>query len=527
MRTRRKDMHELQELVRLHRQGSSARDVARLLRMSRNTVRSYLNALAEVGLLHGPAEELPALEALKAALPIRQPPQELSSVEAWTPRVRVLLSRGAGPRAIYDHLRSNEADFKGSLSAVKRLCARLQRALGPAPADVAIPVETDPGQIAQVDFGYVGLVFDPVMQIPRKAWVFVMVLGHSRHQFARVVFDQRAETWQQLHVEAFQFFGGVPRVIVPDNLKAAVIRVAFNHGEDPALHRGYLELARHYGFRVDPTPPRDPEKKGKVEAGVKYVTGNFFVTLDEDIDIDGVNRRLRTWTLEIAGQRIHGTTQRRPLEVFEEEERAALLPLPSRPFVPIVWKQARVHTDSHIVFDKRLYSVPYRFLHKDAWVRATPDSVAIYIEDERVATHDRRGRTHRSTEDNHLPVERVSLRHRGEAFWTRRAGELGEEVGALVRELFGRDQVLNPLRTVQQIVTLLEKYPKERANNACRRARHFGTHSYGGLRDILRKALDFEALPAELPLTATPTNPRYARDTAAMLAPTEKTHAWH
>ena len=195
-------MHVMQELVRLHRQGSSARDIARLLGMSRNTVRSYLSALSTAGLLGGEPEELPSMEALRGALPARPPPQEVSSLEAWAPRIRGLLARGAGPRAIYDHLRGADLGFSGSLSAVKRLCARLTRALGPTASDVAIPVETEAGEVAQVDFGYVGLVFDPVTQVPRKAWVFVLVLGHSRHMFARVVFDQRAETWQQLHVAA-------------------------------------------------------------------------------------------------------------------------------------------------------------------------------------------------------------------------------------------------------------------------------------------------------------------------------------
>lgn len=527
-------MHVMQELVRLHRQGSSARDIARLLGMSRNTVRSYLSALSTAGLLGGEPEELPSMEALRGALPSRPPPQEVSSLEAWAPRIRGLLARGAGPRAIYDHLRGADLGFSGSLSAVKRLCARLTRALGPTASDVAIPVETEAGEVAQVDFGYVGLVFDPVTQVPRKAWVFVLVLGHSRHMFARVVFDQRAETWQQLHVAAFQALGGVPRVIVPDNLKAAVVKAAFRQNEDPALNRGYVELARHYGCKIDPTPPRDPEKKGKVEAGVKYVMRSFFATVDEGLDIDALNRRLHAWTLEIAGMRVHGSTHRRPLEVFEEEERHALLPLPTRPFVPVIWRQAKVHTDSHISFDKRLYSVPYRYLKREAWVRATPDTVTIYIDDERVATHDRGGRTHRTTDDAHLPVERVSLRHRGEAFWTRRAEELGEEVKGLVREIFAQEQVLNPLRTVQQIVTLLEKHPRDRANNAARRARHFGTRSYGGLREILRKALDFEPLPASLPLDDTsnpkansPDQPRFARDVAAMLTHTEPDHAWN
>lgn len=512
-------MHRLQELVRLHRQGTSAREAARLLGMSRNTAREYREALASVGLLDGLVEALPELEELKAALPVRPGPQERSTVEDWVPRIRVLLTRRAGPRAIYDCLRSTDPDFRGSLSAVKRLCRRLGGELGVQPEDVAIPVDTAPGEVAQVDFGYVGMVFDAVTQITRKAWVFVMVLAYSRHQFAKVVFDQKAETWQQLHVEAFMSFGGVPKVIVPDNLKAAVIRAAFRAEDEPDLHRGYRELARFYGFKIDPTPPRDPEKKGKVEADVKYVTKSFFATVDEGLDRDEVNRRLRTWVAEVAGKRVHGTTHQRPLEVFEAEERAALLPLPATAYVPVIWKKVRIHTDSHIVFDKRIYSVPFRHLHREAWVRATPESVAVYVDDVRVATHDRRGKGLRSTDDAHLPAGRVAHRHRGEAFWTSRAGMLGPEVAALVAELFATEAALNPLRTVQAVVTLLEKHPQERASNAAKRARHFGIHTYRGVADILRKALDFEALPPDLPFpTPPPANPRFARDVGKMLA---------
>ena len=132
---------------------------------------------------------------------------------------------------------------------------------------MAIPVETEPGEVAQVDFGEVGRLFDPETQRLRRAWAFVMVLGFSRQMVVRVVFDQKLTTWLRLHVEAFEELGGVVRTVVPDNLKAAVIRAAFGVSSSTALNRSYRELARHYGFKVDPTPPYAPQKKGKVESG--------------------------------------------------------------------------------------------------------------------------------------------------------------------------------------------------------------------------------------------------------------------
>jgi len=215
---------------------------------------------------------------------------------------------GAKPVAIFDRLRLEHKDFSGSLSAIKRMWRRLEVEHGPRAEAVAIPVETAPGQVAQVDFGDVGKLYDPASRVLRRAYVFVMVLGYSRHMFAQIVFDQSTETWMRLHVEAFDYFGGVPAVIVPDNLKAAVIRAAFAVDDKSVLNRSYRELARHHGFKIDPTPPYTPEHKGKVESAVKYVKHNFMRARDE-LDVGVLRRQLGEWLVEIAGKRTHGTTR--------------------------------------------------------------------------------------------------------------------------------------------------------------------------------------------------------------------------
>ena len=138
MSASRIDMHNVQELVRLHRQGRSAREIARLLQISRNTVRTYLEALRSAGLLEGPAEDLPELAALRAVLPRRHPPQEVSTVASSRGTVVELVAKGASPGPIFDALRTSDPDFRGSRSAVKRLCARVRKDLGPAPADVVL-----------------------------------------------------------------------------------------------------------------------------------------------------------------------------------------------------------------------------------------------------------------------------------------------------------------------------------------------------------------------------------------------------
>lgn len=273
------DMHRLQELVRLHRLATGPRQTARLLGVSSKTELRYRRLLAEAQLLDGDPDVRPELDVLKAAVRTQIPdtlPLQESSVVEWTTEATAMLEHGTTPKAIFDRLRLEHGDLGGSLSAIKRLCDRLRRSSGVRPQDVAIPVQTAPGEVTQVDFGYVGKLWDPVEGRLRRAWVFVMVLGYSRHMVVRIVFDQTVHTWQRLHVEAFEELGGVPEVVVPDNLKAAVIRAAFGVDGVAVLNRSYRELARHYGFKVDPTPVRSPNEKGKVESAVKYVKHNFF-----------------------------------------------------------------------------------------------------------------------------------------------------------------------------------------------------------------------------------------------------------
>jgi len=483
--------------------------------MGRNTVRRYGEALAEEGYLEGPVDDLPELALLKDAVLRRMPvpaapAQTRSSVEDWAEVIGKMLQRGAEPQGIFDTLRTRHEGFTGSLSAVKRLCLRLRKDRGPRAEDVVIPVETAPGNVAQVDFGEIGRFPDPVTGKPRKAYVFVMVLGYSRHQYADIVFDQTVETWLRLHEQAFRFFGGVPATMVPDNLKSAVVRAAFDADIGTGLNRSYRELARHYGFKVDPTPVRQPEKKGKVESGVKYVKGNFFRPRDLQT-VEQARQELKQWVEAVAGQRLHPSTGCKPLVLFEEEERPLLLPLPSSAMTWVVWKEAVVHRDSHVQFEKRLYSVPWKHIGKRAWVRASGSLVDVYVEETKVATHNRRGRGMRETSDSHLPEYRVEYRHRERGYWEQKADQLGPDVGTFIRHVFDSDDVLLKLRTVQGMLALLPQYPADRANAASRRADHFGNYTLRGLKGILNQALDLQPLPQDLLSRTKTESHQYAR----------------
>jgi hypothetical protein len=281
---------------------------------------------------------------------------------------------------------------------------------------------------------------------------------------------------------------------------------------------------------VDPTPVRSPEKKGKVEAAVKYVKRNFFAARREQRDAAVLQQELTRWTREIAGQRRHGTTQRRPLEVFAAEEQAALLALPTTPYTLTVWREATVHPDAHLCVARALYSAPWPLIGQRLLVRTTPTTVAIYAAVARVATHTRVPAGQRSAQESHLPPERRDLRHRSRAYWVERADQLGPEVGAYIRDVFASDAVLTPLRTVQLIVRHLEGVPAARAQAACTRARHFGRYDFPAIKGILAQALDQQPLPPPAaalppPLAAS----RFARDLHAHLIQLheEARHASH
>lgn len=514
MTNERIDMHRLQDLVRMHREGAGCREIARFLKMSPNTERKYRRALDEAGLLDGDPSEIIPFDVLKQTvltqIPPSKPPQETSTVEPWRSKIEKLYRRTRSPQAIWDKLRLEDPKFKGSLPAVKRMCARIRAEQGPRAEDVVIPVDTGPGEVAQVDFGYVGKLFDPLTGKVRKAYAFVMVLGFSRLMYVDLVFDQKVETWLKLHVDAFEYFGGVPKTVVPDNLKAAVVRCFFGFSDKPELNRSYRELARHYGFMIDPTPPYAPEKKGKVESAVKYVKRNFFGPRELEI-IDEARDQLGLWLSKIANLRCHGTTRRIPREHFEAEEAVALKALPPTPWQPVIWKQARVHTDSHVEFERRLYSVPFRLIGQRLWVRARGSSVDIFADNELCATHARSG-PRRSTRDAHLPEGRRDLRHRSREWWQDKADQMSPVVGEYIEEVFDADDVFNQLRCVQSIVSYLDQFPVERAEGACRRARAYGNYTYQGIKRILVEGIDLEpAVPQTVYVHGKLTRPRFAR----------------
>jgi transposase len=518
MAGRRTNVLDVREIVRRLKLDQSEREIAGELGTSRKTIQKYRKLAREEGWLD--QSELPSPGEIELKLASRKPnaigfgPE--STVEPYREIVTKLHAAGVERLAIWQLLREQHG-YSGSYPSVRRFVNRL-----PVPAPEAfVRVETAPGEEAQVDFGYVGQVYDPKEGRLRKAWVFVMTLSWSRHQYAEIVFDQKVETWIALHIRAFEFFGGLPKRVRPDNLKAAIVRVVTH---DQQAQRSYREFAEHYDFLISPCAPRTPQHKGKVEkGGVHYVKRNALAGRaweSPDQSVQQANEHLRRWCVETAGARIHGTTKEKPIVRFETE-RLALTPLPATRYEIVVWKEAKLHPDCHLVFDHAYYSGPHRLIHHKLLVRATPGRVEIYHQHERLATHARATRPgERVSNILHYPPTKLAGYMATPVRLREEAVGVGPKTFELVDKLLNEKPV-DRLRAAQAILGLAKRYSPARLEAACRRALVFDLATYRCVKSILDKALESLPLPPEAvtegPVPKTATFARSAREIAAGL----------
>ena len=486
---------DIAEIVRLLRAGASDRTIAQVLGCNRRTVGKYRTWAQTHAVLSGPPPTAAALHhLLDQTLPVTAPPQQVSSVARYAAEIAALRAQGVEVAAI----RARLEEAHGQPVSYHALW-RFVRHLEPRQVEVVVRVEVKPGSEAQVDFGYAGRVLDPASGHLRKAWVFVLVLSWSRHMYAEVVFDQREETWLRCHAHAFAFLGGVPARLVPDNLKAAVVRASFS---EPVAQRAYRECAEHYGFLIDPNPPRRPHLKGKVEqGGVHYVKRNFLAGRPAQ-PLDTLNAALWGWLERTAGRRVHGTTKAVPLERFTRVEQAALRPLPPTPYDPAVWKQARLYRDCHLTFEGAYYSAPYRLVGELLWVRGGSRTVEIYGRDYQLITsHERVAAGERQTKLEHLPPQKVPNLVLTRELCREQAQAIGPATTALVQALLAH-RPEDRLRSAGRLVRLAHapQGSPARLERACARALACGAGDYPTVKRILQARLEADPLPLPLPL---------------------------
>lgn len=482
-------MNHLRDLIRRLSAGESERRIARDMNISRQTVGKYHKMARQAGYLEAGAM-IPDDDTLQKRLgPGPQPPKIISSVEPFGEIVKALRKQEVEMVAIWQRLKDDHG-YSGSYSSIRRYVQQLE----PQRREVYARVQTKPGEELQVDFGSVGQLFDPASGRIRAAYVFVATLGYSRHQYAELVFDQKVVTWIGLHRRAIEYFGGVPLRIVPDNLKAAVLKVLVH---DAVLGEAYRQMALHYGFMISPTIPYTPRHKGKVESGVHYVQRNFMAG-QQFADIHHANRRLQDWIREVAGVREHGTTHQAPWSLFKEFEQAALLPLPAESFSLCEIRTAKVHPDCHVVVSGSFYSAPYGYVGKTLDVYVRERVIELYQGQNLVATHMRCQRAGQwQTRLEHYPEHKAAFLQRTPDFCRQVAARVGPATSKVVADLLS-DRPLDRLRSVQAILRLEEMVGAKRLEAACARAVYYGDLRYRRIKDILNAALDREPLPEDV-----------------------------
>ena len=346
---------DIVEVIRRWQAGSSQRHIALGTGLSRETVGRYIAAAERLGVSHeGPAPtdlQLDRLAAIGRSGPraVATPAEDklvpwADQIYQWLTVDRLQLTR------ILELL--GEQGCRVSYTSLRRF---IQRRNWQSRSRTTVRMEQSaPGEVAELDFGRLGYIEDAETGRRRTVWALIVVLAYSRHCFVWPTFNQTLEDVVDGLEAAWAFFGGVPHYLVIDNFPAAVAGADALH---PRLTRGFLEYSQHRGFICDPARARRPKDKPKVERGVQYVRERFFKG-GSFSSFSHLREEAARWCRDVAGRRVHGTTRRQPLAVFQDEERQALAPWDGEPYEIARWRTVKVHPDHHVACQYALYSVP-------------------------------------------------------------------------------------------------------------------------------------------------------------------------
>ncbi len=477
-------MIDVVEILQHWHAGRSKAEVALSVGVDRGTVRKYVAPAEAAGLVPGgPAlSRAQWLELVRDWFPELNDAKARSltfgTINAHRDRIELMLKTNKAT-TVWQRLR-DEHGLAVSVTSFRRyvwlefpdeVCADDATVLRP---------DVEPGSEAQIDYGYLALWHDPESGRDRKLNVFVMVLAMCRHMFIRPVFAMDQAAWIDAHVAAFEFFGGVPARLVPDNLKTGTIKPDLY---DPKLNRGYVEMAEHYGCLVDPARAVKPKDKARVERPMSYIRESFFRGR-EWTSLAQMQEAGVTWSVTVAGQRHHrGLGGAAPAAVFTAVEQPALLGLPRQRFEAATWSRPKVGTDCHINVDGALYSVPWRHIGKHVEARRSAALVEAFIGPDLIKTHSRISKGVQ-TDWNDYPPEKAAFFMRTPVWCRKRAAELGPDVAAVVEDLMAVN-ALHRLRSCQGVIGLSDKHTTERLNAACRRAIDVGDPTYKTVKGIL------------------------------------------
>lgn len=333
-------------------------------------------------------------------------------------------------------------------------------------------------------------VFDPVSGEVRKAEIFVAVLGASNFTYVEASWDQSLSSWISSHTRAFEFFGGVPQIVVPDNLKSAVSQVC---RYEPEINKTYNDLAIHYGFAVVPARPYKPKDKAKAEAAVLLVERWILAVLRNEkfYGLDELNLKIKKLLDVLANkpfQKIPGSRR----SLFEEIEKKALKPLPETRYQYAEFKAARVNIDYHVEFEGHYYSVPYTLVRDEVDLRITSFTIEIFHKNKRVASHKRGGKKgHHTTIQEHMPKS-----HQKYLQWTPSriinwAETIGPATAELAKQIMAtRSHPEQGFRSCMGIFRLGKTYGNIRLEAASKRAIAIKSYAFRSVQSILERGLD-------------------------------------
>jgi len=500
---------EICEVLRAWLAGAGLRTAAARAGVDRKTARRYVTAAVESGLARDGGEGQLTDELIGQVAQVVRPVRPGGHGQAWEQLEACHAEIGAwveqGLTVVKIGVLLERRGIVVPYRTLHRFCAE-RCGYGRTAATTVRVADGEPGAECQLDFGYLGLLADPVSGRQRKVHALIFTACYSRHMFVWLSFTQTLAAFIAGCEAAWVFFGGVFQVLIPDNASAVV---ADADAVNPRFTAGWLDYAQHCGFATDAARVRSPKDKPKVERAVQYVRGNFFAG-ERFAGLADAQAQAEAWCRDVAGMRIHGTIQARPAEVFAEQEAGALLPL-SAPYDVPVFAKVKVHRDFHVEVGRALYSAPKEYLgcHLDA--RADTALVKLFHRGQLVKTHPRQQPGRRITDPADLPAEKTTYALRDVASLAKTARRHGDAIGAYAERLLDTDLPWTKMRQVYRLLGLVRRYGPGPVDTACQRALELDVVNVTKIASMLERATENTPPPPRPPVAAAA---RFARDPA-------------
>jgi transposase len=514
-------MMEVREVLRRVLAGHGLREIARQTGFDRKTVRRYAEAAKSVELSAETLHDDEVVHTVLASVQERELPplsEQRAQLVAQRARIEGWLTGRPPLRLVKVHILLTRDGVSASYATLRRFAID-ELGWGKRRATVRVD-DCAPGEEAQIDFGRMGLMHDAETGRSRFLWALIITLVNSRYQFVYPTFDQSMTSVCAGLDAAWRFFEGVPKRVVPDNMRTVVVK---SDPTNPRLNDAFLDYAQARGFFVDLARVRRPQDKPRVENQVPYARENWFQG-ETFLALADARRHAEHWCRDVAGGRIHGTTCKVPREQYESIEKPCMLAAPTEPFDVPVWQDSIVHEDHHIQVARALYSLPTIYIGRTLRVRADRTLVQVFQRGELIKTHPRKAAGERSTDPNDYPSGRSEYALRRVEDFVAKGHQQGEYVGLYIERLLDRALPWTKMRQAHQLVRLCRKYGRERVDAMCRSSLEFDVVDVPRIEGMLKKAHKVEQDAADNgKLRALPPG-RFTRSTEsfATRSPTKK-----